>query len=130
MNEKGSYKRSIYFLKQRVNMNFNSKYMMKNPLILRVAFMNCIFLGGLLATIATSGKEWQKLEGIGITYTAELWEYCYKETYHDDSDTRCVSVNDILRYIKSSIKGNYSFMSIESDREYSYFLGIIKLIQS
>ena len=97
MNKKSSYKRSIYFLKQRVNMNCNSKYMMTNPLILRVVFMICIFLGGLLAIIATAGKEWQKLEGICMTLTAGLWEYCYKETYYDDLDARCASANDILR---------------------------------
>ena len=124
MNEKGSYKKSIYFLKQRVNTNVSSKYTMTNPLILRVALMICIFLGGLLETIATAGKEWQKLDGNYNTYTAGLWEYCYyyKETYYYYyySETRCAPINDILRYTKSNIKGNYSLMSIESDREYSY----------
>ena len=38
--------------------------MMRNALILRVVLMICIFLGGLFATNAAAGKEWQKLEDI------------------------------------------------------------------
>ena len=107
---------------------------MTNPFILRVVLMVCIFLGGLFAIIATAGKEWLKkqdiCDGYGkSTHTAELWDYCYKDTYYDPV-TFCLPVNWVLRRMMISLKGNYFFMSIESGRECSYVLGIIRIIQS
>lgn len=79
--------------------------------------MGCIFLGGLLAIVATAGKEWLKRENIDYenfdygyskrTYTAGLWEFCYKTYY--DSYTICAPVNLVLTNTKSSIKGEYFF---------------------
>ena len=72
--------------------------------------MVCIFLGGLFAIISTAGKEWQKYEDIRyryskITYYAGLWEYCSKfENYN--SYTKCSPVDEVLRLMKSDIKGN------------------------
>ena len=85
---------------------------MVNPLILRVVVMVCIFLGGFLAIVATAGKEWQKHENIRYryakrTYYAGLWEYCSKESYYYNSHTRCSPVDEVLKMMKSSIKGNY-----------------------
>ena len=85
---------------------------MVNPLILRVVIMVCIFLGGLLAIVATAGKEWQKQENINYrhgksTYYAGLWEYCSKQSYYYDSYTTCSPVDEVLKMMKSSIKGNY-----------------------
>ena len=109
--------------------------MMINPLILRIVLLVCIFLGGLFAIIATAGKEWLKRDGIydgydRYTYTAGLWDYCYKVMDYYDSYPLCSPVNWALRRMKSSLKGNYFFKSIESGRKYSYVLGIIKVIQS
>ena len=103
---------------------------MTNPLVLRVVLLVCIFLGGLFAIISTAGKEWLKRDGIYYGYgRAGLWDYCYEVDYYD-SYTVCLPVNWRLRRMKSSLKGNYFFMSIESGRKYSYVLDIIKVIQS
>ena len=101
--------------------------MMTNPLILRVVLLVCIFLGGLFAIIATAGKEWLKREDIydgydKSTYTAGLWDYCFNEGDYYYSYTLCFPVNRILRKMKSSLKGNDFFMSIESGRKYVTFL--------
>ena len=97
--------------------------MMINPLILRIVLLVCIFLGGLFAIIATAGKEWQKREDIHddfgkITYTAGLWDSCYKISHYFDSVTSCSSLN----MKNSSLKGNYFFMSVESARVTNTFL--------
>ena len=107
---------------------------MANHLILRVLIMACIFVGGLFAIIATAGKEWQKYEDIEYrygrtTYYAGLWEYCFKEEYYDESNTRCSPVDEILRMMKSSIKGNYFFISVVSSRKDRFFVGFIIFIQ-
>ena len=85
--------------------------------------MVCIFLGGMFAIIATAGKEWQKREDIHddfgkITYTAGLWDSCYKISNYFDSVTSCSPAN----MKKSSLKRNYIFMSIESGRVTVTFL--------
>ena len=100
---------------------------MTNPLILRVVLLVCIFLGGLFAIIATAGKEWLQREDIydgydKTTYRAGLWDYCYKVTDHYDSYTLCLPVNRVLRRMKSSLKGNYFFMSIESGRKVTFLV--------
>lgn len=99
---------------------------MANVLKQRIAILACIFLGGLLAVIATAGKEWQKFkksknrefrmyyeyfrnpEEFILGYKTGLWEYC--KTEEDDrgaARTRCISVNDKLRKYEHSMKGNY-----------------------
>lgn len=85
---------------------------MVNPLVLRVVIMVCIFLGGLLAIVATAGKEWQKQENSKYryatsTYYAGLWEYCSKQSYYYNLYTRCSPVDEVLKMMKSSIKSNY-----------------------
>ena len=40
-----------------------------------------------------------------------LWEYCTKKTIERAKDTTtCESLNDLLRYFESSMKGNYFFI--------------------
>ena len=40
-----------------------------------------------------------------------LWEYCTKKTIERTKDTTtCESLNDLLRYFASSMKGNYFFI--------------------
>lgn len=40
-----------------------------------------------------------------------LWEYCTKKTIERAKDTTtCESLNDLLRYFASSMKGNYFFI--------------------
>lgn len=87
---------------------------MKVVLILRFAILTCIFLGGLLAIIATAGKEWQKIENekISVRYkitetnTLGLWKYCFTKTlvFHFSQDKQkestCKSVNDLLDLVK------------------------------
>ena len=104
---------------------------MANVLIPRIAILTCIFLGGLLAIVATAGKEWEKIEirvnrdtspyydyyyvrnweEYKTEYKTGLWEYCRKEG-HDlgAARYRCFSVNDLLRNYKISMKGNYFFI--------------------
>ena len=102
---------------------------MANALIARIVILVCIFLGGLLAIVATAGKEWEKFEKqinsnyryyypnvvnyeeFILGYNTRLWEYCTNE--EDDlgiQTSRCVSVNDELRRYESSMKGNYFFI--------------------
>ena len=79
--------------------------MMANVLILRFAIQNCLFLGGLLAIIAIFKSNWQKYAAEdqfnAIIVNAGLWEYCtthYPASLyqHNQKQTRCGSVNDIL----------------------------------
>lgn len=86
---------------------------MKVVLILRFAILTCIFLGGLLAIIATAGKEWEKYEidGIDGKVTFGLWDYCGRNRI----TSTCLSLNDALKeleranLIESSAKGRDFF---------------------
>lgn len=86
---------------------------MKVVLILRFAILTCIFLGGLLAIIATAGKEWEKYEidGIDGKVTFGLWDYCGRSRI----TSTCLSLNDALKeleranLIESSAKGKDFF---------------------
>ena len=102
---------------KKVNTSISTKCMMKVTLILRFAILICIFLGGLLAIIATAGKEWQKLgiEQIGYhktrTDTLGLWEHCVKVTTHilqfsqvKQEETTCQSINDFLDLLKEFVE--------------------------
>ena len=82
-------------------------------LIIRVALLACIFVGGLFAIIATAGKEWQKHETkefhVTETYTVGLWDFCVKRTrYRNQQETLYSPIKNILRSsFKSSPKGNF-----------------------
>ena len=89
-------------------------------LILRVALLVCILLGGLFAILATAGKEWQKFEQqfsyrydnpivIKEKYYAGLWEFCYARAILYQLHTICAPVNSQSRLLKGSIIGNYVF---------------------
>ena len=101
-------------------------------LMLRVAILSCLFLGGLFASIAIFENKWQKYAVTDqynhIILNAGLWEYCitqYQASFYqyNKKETRCRSVNNFLiglnelesmnllitkKNIKK-IKGNYFF---------------------
>ena len=76
---------------------------MGNILVLRIAILSCVLLGGLFAIIAAAGKEWHKIE-IQIsstrkrTITIGLWDICTKIT---GSPSQCIAI----KILKTSLKG-------------------------
>ena len=106
---------------------------MANVLILRVAIQNWLFLGGLLAIIAIFKSNWRKYvvedQFNAIIVNTGLWEYCtthYPPSLyqHNQKQTRCVSVNELLNALHElksmnlfntkkrikKVKGNYLFV--------------------
>ena len=76
---------------------------MANILVLGVAILSCMFLGGLFAIIAVAGKEWHKIEtqissNRKRTITIGLWDICPKTT---GSPSHCIAI----KILKSSLKG-------------------------
>ena len=88
-------------------------------LILRVAILIFLFLGGLFAILATTGKKWQKYEEKenfpvcynGPTekteYCAGLWDFCYSRSISYQKYTVCAPINSQSNVLKSSITGSY-----------------------
>lgn len=79
---------------------------MANILVLRIAILICVFLGGLFAIIAAAGKEWHKIERQTSltrkrTITFGLWDICTKVT---GSSSHCIAINILISSL-SSLKG-------------------------
>lgn len=74
-------------------------------LMLRVAILSCLFLGGLFTSIAIFENKWQKYAVTDqynhIILNAGLWKYCitqYQASFYqyNKKETRCRSVNNFL----------------------------------
>lgn len=88
---------------------------MTSVLVLRIAILACVFLGGLFAIIAAAGKEWQKKEEqsgfVTTKATIGLWEACGFLTV---DSTQCST----FKLKPGSLKGR--LMYLQKDQLYSY----------
>ena len=88
---------------------------MTSVLVLRIAILACVFLGGLFAIIAVAGREWQKKEVqvgfITTKATIGLWEACVFST---GDPTQCST----FKLKPGSLKGR--LMYLQKDQLTSY----------
>lgn len=88
---------------------------MTSVLVLRIAILACVFLGGLFAIIAAAGKEWQKKEVqsgfVTKKITIGLWETC---GFLTGDPTQCST----FKLKAGSVKGR--LMYLQKDQLYSY----------
>ena len=88
---------------------------MTSVLVLRIAILACVFLGGLFAIIAVAGREWQKKEVqdglITKKATIGLWEAC---VFLTGDPTQCST----FKLKPGSLKGR--LMYLQKDQLTSY----------
>ena len=86
--------------------------------ILRVTIFICVFLVGLFATLATTGKKYEEKEDFRVYYDgptekteyyAGLWEFCYSISISYQQYAVCAPINSQSNVLKSSITGTYVF---------------------
>ena len=70
-------------------------------ILIRIAILLVIFLGGLFTIIAIAGKEWRQLKGSKITATESLWEIC-GETIWTKKTCETIKTSELE---KNNVKG-------------------------
>lgn len=71
-------------------------------MLIRIAILLVIFLGGLFTLLAIAGKEWRQLKKSGVAASQSLWEICIVD------ETRTAEICQTLKtseLAKNNVKG-------------------------